>query len=212
MEVTWFGHASVRIVTKGGVAIYVDPYAGEDAWYDLPADVVLVTHGHYDHLKAALLRHIVVDGTVVMGTQAIGAQYHGAHPVWPGETHEVRGIRIRVIDAYNINKNYHPKGEGVGYVLEFDGTSLYIAGDTDFIPEMRKFRTDVVLLPIGGTYTMTAKEAAQVVLGMAPKVAIPIHWGSVVGTVDDAEMFKEIVDTAGQTAVHIMHANQTITL
>ena len=212
MQVTWFGHASLRIKTNAGTVIYVDPFAGEESWYDSQADLVLVTHAHYDHLKVSLLHKIVGDNSVVLGTSAVRSQHHEAKLVWPEEHHEVKGIRIQVVESYNLKSKYHPKGDGIGYVLQFDDTSVYIAGDTDFIPEMRKIRADIVFLPVGGTYTMGAKEAAEIVLGMKPKVAVPIHWGSVVGTRDDAELFKEIIDNAGVTTVAIPRQNEEVTV
>ena len=212
MDLTWFGHASVRIVTKAGTVIYVDPYAGEEAWYDMQADIVLVTHAHFDHLKETLLHKVIGDDSVTLGPPAVRARHEEAKPVWPNEKHVLKDVTIRTVDAYNLQKPNHPKGEGVGYVLEFDNTSVYIAGDTDFIPEMRKINADIVLLPVGGMYTMNAREAAEVVLGMKPKVAIPYHWGSAVGSLDDAELFKDIVDSAGITTVHIMHPDQTLQL
>jgi L-ascorbate metabolism protein UlaG (beta-lactamase superfamily) len=212
MELTWFGHASVRIVTKEGVVIYIDPFAGDEGWYDKQADLVLVTHNDYDHLKESLMHKLIGDDCVILGPSAVRTHHQEVKPVWPNESHEIKGVKIKVVDAYAIGKKVHPKGEGVGYVLEFDGTSVYVAGDTDFIPEMRKIRADIVVLPVGGTFTMSAKEAAEVVLGMKPKHAIPYHWGSIVGHLDDAENFKDIVDSAGLTTVHIMHPDQTVQL
>lgn len=209
MHLTWFGHASVRIETKEGVVIYVDPYAGDEHWYDKAADVVLVTHADYDHLKLALLKRILTDDTVFFSTREVCGQVNGAKPVWPGEKHSVKGVTITAVDAYNLQGN-HKKGDGVGYLIECEGRTVYVAGDTDFIPEMRRFRADIVFLPVGGTYTMGAKDAAQIVLGMKPEHAIPYHWGSVVGSIDDARDFKEYVDTAGVTVVHIMSPSQTI--
>ena len=213
MELTWYGHASIRIVTNEGTVIYIDPYAGEDAWYDKSADIVLITHHHYDHLKETLLHKVAVDSTVVLSTSQVRARHNEVRPVWPGERHEIYKIKIMVVEAYNIGKPNHLKGEGLGFVLEIDGKTIYIAGDTDFIPEMRKVKTDIVVLPVSGVYTMNARQAADVVLGMKPKVAIPYHWGSgIVGSRDDAEMFKEIIDNAGITTVHILVPNQSITL
>jgi L-ascorbate metabolism protein UlaG (beta-lactamase superfamily) len=209
MHLTWFGHASVRIETKEGVVIYVDPYAGDETWYDKAADIVLVTHADYDHFKMALLKRIRVDDTVIFSTRQVCQDVDGAKPVWPGEKHVVKGVTITAVDAYTL-QGKHEKGEGVGFIIECEGRKVYVAGDTDFIPEMRKFRADIVFLPVGGTFTMGAKDAAQIVLGMKPEHAIPYHWGSIVGSIDDARDFKELVDTAGHTVVHIMSPSQMI--
>ena len=114
--------------------------------------------------------------------------------VAPGDRRAVEGFSIEVVPAYNIDKPFHPKANNwVGYIVEVAGRKLYHAGDTDRIPEMKTMRTDVAFLPIGGTYTMTAEEAAAAVNeDIKPKVAVPIHYGAVVGSDSDAQRFREL--------------------
>jgi len=106
-------------------------------------------------------------------------------------------VKIAGVPAYNINKRFHPKSNNwVGYVIKFADSSIYIAGDTDFIPEMKNIKADIVMLPVGGTYTMTAEEAAKAVEAIKPKIAIPIHFGDIVGSKSDAEKFSSLVKSA----------------
>ncbi|RLG02733.1 MAG: MBL fold metallo-hydrolase, partial [Thaumarchaeota archaeon] len=121
--------------------------------------------------------------------------------VRPGDKVEVKGAKIEAVPAYNVNKFrspgvvYHPKEEGsVGYVIELDGVRIYHAGDTDFIPEMRNLEVDVALIPVSGTFVMTAEEAAEAVNTFKPKVAIPMHYGAIVGDKSDAERFKKLAE------------------
>jgi L-ascorbate metabolism protein UlaG (beta-lactamase superfamily) len=112
--------------------------------------------------------------------------------VKPGDTLDVSGIKIEVVPSYNTNKQFHTKDKGwVGYIFVLAGERIYLAGDTDYIPEMKTFRADIALLPVSGTYVMTADEAVQAALDIKPKIAIPMHYGSIVGSGDDARKFAE---------------------
>ena len=112
----------------------------------------------------------------------------------PGESTTANGVKIEAVPAYNINKQFHPKSNNwVGYIFTLDGQRIYQAGDTDAIPEMKNVKADVVLMPVGGTYTMTAQEAAEATNAINPKLAIPMHWGKIVGSANDAETFKKLV-------------------
>ncbi len=171
------------------------------------ADVAFVTHDHFDHCSLEDLRRFVDPETTIVVAAAncsralSGLKAKELRYVRPGESGEVSGSRFRAVHAYNVNKfrapgqPFHPKDYGgVGYVVELAGVSVYHAGDTDFIPEMKELGpVDVALLPVSGTYVMTADEAAEAAKAVSPKLAIPMHFGAIVGTVRDAERFKSLV-------------------
>ena len=173
----------------GSKVVYFDPWDVED---HQQADLILVTHTHFDHFSPSDISRLRKDDTLVC--VPIGAEGVDGKIVKPGEVLEHMGMRIEVVPAYNTNKSFHAKGNlWVGYVVTLDGKKYYHAGDTDFIPEMKDLREiDVAMVPVGGTYTMNAQEAAEAVNAFMPRLAIPMHWGDVVGTRADAERFKEL--------------------
>ncbi len=197
VKITWFGHASIML-EAAGLAIYVDPYVLPKG--SKPADIILYTHGHFDHCVEA--PSITTSKTVKMG--------HGCNlPVriiQIGQKQKVGPVIVEAVDAYNIGKNFHPKGKGAGFILHFKSAKIYIAGDTDIIPEMKDYKCDVALVPIGGTYTMDAKQAADAIAQIMPKVAIPIHYNYLSDTRADPEEFKKAVEekTKGQVMVKIL--------
>ena len=185
----WLGHAAFRI--DGGPVIYIDPYQIEDGE---TADVILITHDHSDHCSPADVAKVRGPDTVVVAAGACAQRLGGdVRTVAPGDSHSLAGIQIEVVPAYNIGKNYHPQGAGyVGYVLTLDGARVYHAGDTDHIPEMKETHVDIALLPVGGTYTMDAVEAAEAARDLGAQVAIPMHYGTVVGSAADAQRFEQL--------------------
>ena len=200
MEITWLGHDSFKIKARGRV-MYIDPYKGE---YKDKADIILITHDHYDHFNNEKMDEAYHDSTHVFGSAKVASERHGVVAMKPGDVKEIEGLKIHCVDAYNVNKEFHPKGEGNGYIIEAEGKRVYHAGDTDRIPEMKNFKVDIALLPVSGTYVMTAKEAVEAVKDLKCKTAIPMHYGSVVGTVDDAELFKELVEKRTDTKVIVL--------
>jgi len=202
VEISWLGHAAF-LLKHSGKLIYIDPYKIRSKG---AADVILVTHEHFDHLSLDDLRKIVKRDTDVVAPESCGTQLKGLGAgiiklVKPRDRVRVRGIDIETIPAYNLTKfrapgiPYHPKeAGGVGYILNLNGVRIYHAGDTDFIPEMRELKVDVALIPVSGTYVMTAEEAAEAVNTFKPKIAIPMHYGSIVGSKKDAERFKELAE------------------
>jgi len=186
----WLGHASFRV--DGAPTVYFDPWKlGGDL---PPADIVLITHDHFDHCSPPDVDRISGPDTVIIANPSAAKKLRGdVRVLRPGESVHVAGVTVDAVPAYNIGKTFHPRqAEHVGYVVTLNGESIYLAGDTDLIPEMLDIRCDIALLPVGGTYTMDAKEAAEAASRIRPKVAIPMHFGNVVGANSDAERFREL--------------------
>ena len=188
-------HSSIKF--EKGQVLYFDPYKVNENYND--ADVIFITHSHYDHFSEEdILKvkkettKIVIPEDVYDKSMKLGFSEENILTVKPNEEYEVNGIKFKTIPAYNVNKNFHPRANNwIGYIIILDNVVYYIAGDTDIIEENKKVKCDVAFVPIGGTYTMTAKEAATLVNEIKPKVAIPIHYGLIVGTKEDEEIFKE---------------------
>ena len=186
-------HSSIRM-DKGKI-IYVDPFHIKENYKD--ADIILITHSHYDHFSEEDIEKvrkadtkIYVTEDYVENAKNIGLSGNKIVGVKAYQTYYEGDIEINTVPAYNVNKQFHPKENNwVGYILKIDGISYYIAGDTDITEENKKIKCDVAFVPVGGTYTMTAKEAAELVNIIKPKVAIPIHYGDIVGTKEDADTF-----------------------
>lgn len=191
-------HSSIKIA--GSSTIYVDPFHIEDASHD--ADVIFITHDHFDHFSPEDIDKIIKSGTILvvpkkMEKQAAEIACGQLITVEPGEKKQIGDIVVGTVPAYNPLKPFHPKGSGwVGYIIECDGIKIYIAGDTDVTKENKEVSCDVALVPIGGTYTMDAKKAAELVNIIRPKVAIPTHYGSVAGAKSDEEVFRAHVDSS----------------
>ena len=186
-------HSSIRI-SKGKI-IYIDPFKIDKNYND--ADIVFITHDHYDHYSAEDIDKVINKNTTIIIPEELltkilrkGINKNAIITVEPNEKYMVQGIKFETIPAYNTNKTFHPKENGwVGYIITLDDIRYYIAGDTDITEENRKVKCDVAFVPVGGTYTMDFKEAAQLINEIQPKIAVPIHYGSVVGKVQDAVDF-----------------------
>ena len=188
-KITWLGHASFRI--EGSVTIYIDPWKLKGT--PPKADIILITHEHYDHCSWEDVVKIADPNTVIITEKDAAAKLSGnIQVVAPADKIEVKGINIEAIPAYNTNKHFHTQNRGwLGFLFDLDGTIIYHSGDTDCIPEMENLQPDVALLPVSGTYVMDPDDALKAVKILKPKKVIPMHWGEIVGNRKDAEAFKK---------------------
>lgn len=213
ITVKWLGHASF-LIRANGKNIYIDPYEGE---YVEKADVILVTHSHYDHCDLSKIKRIRKGETVVIAPPECAPKIGGkVVSLRPGERASVGDISVEAIEAYNVRRfrspgnPFHPRGLGVGYLITVAGRTIYHAGDTDFIPEMkglRDRRISLALLPSGGTYTMDNEEAAEAAIAINPEVAIPMHrWDT------DPENFKRKVEASSKIKVVLLKPGEELEL
>lgn len=188
-NIKWLGHAT--LLFDIGKTIYIDPFQLNGN--PQKADLILITHDHYDHLSLPDIEKIRTETTIIVIPASIKTPVPGKlRIIKPGEVLTVGDITVEAVPSYNVNKDFHPKStKNVGYILTINNIRYYHAGDTDIIPEMEKFTVDVAFLPVGGTYTMTPKEAAEAARILTPKVAVPIHYDSIVGSAEDARIFKK---------------------
>ena len=177
-EITINAHSSIRI--QGSKTVWFDPYLVKEERHD--ADVIFITHDHFDHFSAEDVQRVSKTDTILVTPRN-------------AKNMTVAGLTFETVPAYNIGKKFHPKEKNwVGYLVTMDGVRYYVAGDTDVTPELLSVQADVAMLPVGGTYTMTAGEAAEAAKKMEVPAFIPTHYGSVVGTKSDGEEFKALLD------------------
>lgn len=193
-----FTHTSIRI--RGDAAcIYLDPFKIREEAHD--ADYVFVTHSHYDHFSPEDIRKVLKDTTIIVAPESmiddareLEHEVKEIVAVKPGDKLDINGLEVEAVPAYNTLKPFHPKrAEWVGYILTVDGKRIYIAGDTGLTKEAREVKCDIALLPIGGTYTMDTKRAAELTGIIKPEYVIPTHYGSIVGKPNDAKTFAGLV-------------------
>lgn len=188
-RIKWLGHASFRI-EHGGRTIYIDPWKLRDG---PKADLILITHSHFDHYSEDDISKLMKGDTVLIGAHDVNPKAKMTH-VRPGEIKDLKWAKIKATRAYNPDKQFHPRSnDWLGFIVEIGGKRIYHCGDTDIIPEMKDLGPiDVALLTIGGTYTMDPSEAAQAAGIIRPGLAIPMHWGDIVGDRSHAERFAEL--------------------
>ena len=192
ISLTWLGHDTFLI--EGEKTVYTDPYV-------LPAnpkkaDLILITHDHYDHCDPDKVKQIQKSDTVIVTTPDCARKLTGnIKSIRPGQSVTIGDIAIRAVPAYNLGKQFHPKASGwVGFVFKVSGTTFYIAGDTDFIPEMSGLKPDIALLPIGGKFTMDIDQAVEATFSIDPKIVVPMHYDTFGGIEADPNEFKEKVN------------------
>ena len=190
-------HSSIRF-SKGEI-IYFDPFKIEKNYND--ADVIFITHDHYDHYSEEDIDKVLKEETIIVAPEDLqtkllkkGFEKENIILVKPNQIYTAKGIKFQTIPAYNTNKQFHPKENSwVGYIIELEGVTYYIAGDTDITEENKKVDCDVAFVPVGGTFTMDYKEAAKLINEIKPKVAVPTHYGSIVGSKKDGAKFAKLV-------------------
>ncbi len=198
-KIAWLGHDGFRIDAEK--TIYVDPYQIEGGPV---ADLILITHEHFDHCSPEDIAKIQGPETVIVTEKDSAKKLTGdVRVVKPGETLDLGNVKIKAVPSYNTDTDFHPKKNGwLGFIVETEGLKVYHAGDADFIPEMKDFEVDIALLPVSGTYVMTADQAVKAALAINPKVAIPMHYGAIVGDEQDALNFKKALE--GKVEVSIL--------
>ncbi|MCK9570458.1 MBL fold metallo-hydrolase [Candidatus Pacearchaeota archaeon] len=207
LEVKWLGHSGFMI--KNHKTIYIDPYNIKPD--SEKADIILITHGHYDHCSVSDIKSLIKEGTKIFLTADAQSKITrfdipiDIQIVEPNQEFNVGETKISTFPAYNIDKPFHQKGEGwVGYLVKINGLIIYFAGDTDLIPEMQKLtghkqpdKTFVAILPIGGRFTMNVEEAVEAAKLIQPSLAIPMHYGAIIGTNEDAQEFVSLCKQEG---------------
>ena len=188
-------HSSIKINN-----IFIDPFELKEDYDN--ADYIFITHSHYDHFSEEDILKIKDDNTIIVipndlkdSVLKLGFKENKIIIVEPNKEYNIDGISFETIPAYNIEKQFHPKANNwVGYIIDMYGIKYYIAGDTDITEENKKVKCDVAFVPVGGTYTMDYREAAALVNEIKPKIAVPIHYGSIVGAAEDANQFIKLLD------------------
>ena len=201
IKIRWYGHDTFTL--EKSITICIDPYKLSSS---IRADIVLISHNHFDHMSLDDLKKISSNNTTIIAAKECIDQLAKIPSkekigLSPGQEKIISNIKIKAVPAYNIDKinpdtrkPFHPKEDNkIGFVISIGETSIYHTGDSDLIPEMNDLKPDILLVPVSGTYVMTAQEAARAVEKIKPKVAIPMHYGTLVGNEDDAKEFRDMV-------------------
>ena len=198
-KIVWLGHDGFRIDAEK--TVYFDPYQIEGGPV---ADLILISHEHFDHCSPEDVAKIQGPETVIVTEKDSAKKLTGDIRILkPGEILDLGDVKIEAVPSYNTDKDFHPRKNGwLGFIVELEGVKVYHAGDADFIPEMKDFDVDIALLPVSGTYVMTADQAVKAALAINPKLAIPMHYGAIVGDMADALNFKKELE--GKIEVSIL--------
>ena len=191
-------HSSIKMEKEK--TIYIDPFKIEENYSD--ADIIFITHDHYDHYSKENIEKIKKENTVIVIPKEMldkveedGFRKENIVAVEPNGTYRIGEILVKTVRAYNKTKQFHPKENNwVGYIIEIQGVSYYIAGDTDFLEENKNIKCNVAFVPVGGTYTMNVTEAAEFVNTIKPEIAVPTHYGTIVGNKEDGEEFVKLLE------------------
>ena len=192
-------HSAIRLEIDNKI-IYIDPYSLTSNAND--ADLIFITHDHYDHFSIEDIKKVEKSNTIFIIPESMlenaiksGIKENRIIKIKPNQNYKYENLKIETIPAYNVNKKFHPKENNwVGYLIEYNNVVYYIAGDTDITNENKKVKCDIAFVPIGGTYTMNYKEAAKLINEIKPKIAVPIHYGKIVGTKQDALNFEKLLN------------------
>lgn len=202
IKIRWHGHDTFSIAGQNKI-IVTDPYKLSK---NIDADLILISHNHFDHLSNEDIKKVVTSKSVIVAAMECmdmlkGISCKDVIGLSPGDEKIVDGIKIKAVPAYNTTKinpetkkPFHPKEDKkVGFLVTVQGTTIYHTGDSDLVPEMTNLRPDVLLIPVSGTYVMTAEEASKAVGEIKPKIVVPMHYGTIVGSKEDAEELKKKV-------------------
>lgn len=198
-------HSSIKF--SKDIIIYFDPYKINKDYHD--ADIIFITHSHYDHYSPLDIKKVIKDNTIIVCSKDVKEELlkldiKNIMEVVPNKDYEVLNIKFKTIPAYNVNKNFHPKENNwVGYLINYNNVKYYIAGDTDITEENKNIICDVAIVPIGGTFTMDYKEAANLINEIQPKIAVPIHYGLIVGNKDDGIKFSKLLNNNIECKIYI---------
>ncbi|MCH5193204.1 MAG: MBL fold metallo-hydrolase [Oscillospiraceae bacterium] len=206
-NITVNAQSSIRIAAEK--VVYFDPFKITDSLND--ADIIFITHEHFDHFSPDDIAKVVSPDTVFAAPASMektvldsGVSKDRLVTLSPGDKTDVLGIPVETVPAYNPGKKFHPRDNGwLGYIVTLDGKRIYVAGDTDATPEAKAVSCDIAMIPIGGTFTMDFREAAEFISELRPPVVIPTHYGSVVGSPEDGESFKKLVDSSIQVVLKL---------
>ncbi len=205
--VKWLGHSSFQL-NIDNLVVYVDPYEGD---YTDKADAIIVSHEHHDHCDPSKIEEVRKEETAIIAPPTCSSRIRGkVTAMKAGEKTAIGGIAVKAVQAYNVKRfrspgvTFHPKNSGLGFLITAGGKTVYFAGDTDLIPEMKELgNVNLAILPIGGTYTMDVPEAVEAALTIKPQVVIPMH------TLDsDPKQFKKLVEQSSKTAVVLLKAGE----
>ncbi len=209
MKIKFHTHSTIELRT-GTTVIYIDPYLDPFSAEKLSkADIILISHAGYDHCSVETVKRLSGENTIILGTRETATLIHRCSSMKPGDMRDFGNFAIKALHAQAYNQK-HVQGEIIGFGIAAEDKTIFYPSDTKFLPSMNEIRPDIMFVALGGTLVMTAKEAAQFVLTLMPKIAIPIHYGKINGTIDDAQYFKELVESKRETQVVILNEGEEV--